>query len=157
MSNYPSRAPLLWNFNDMLDTPSARCRNIIWTLSGTLRPTSPQRRWRNLSESHVEKYRKRSFRAPLGSWWGSLSSMAGPFVSSVVPLGDSFGVLWNPLESSGAASGIILDSLGRLLGVYYSGVLVVVLWDSYGDQMGTKWVPQGTNLGQSGDRIESLW
>ena len=60
-------------------------------------------------------------------------SMAGPFVSSGVPLGvpmerDFF---WDP----------------------WSGPLV--LWDSFGDQAATRWEPDGDQLGPSGDHMRS--
>ena len=56
---------------------------------------------------------------------GFLGSMAGPFVSSGVPLGDT---LW-------------------------SGPLV--LWVSLGDQAATRWEPDGDQLGPSGDHMRS--
>ena len=56
---------------------------------------------------------------------GFLGSMAGPFVSSGVPLGDT---LW-------------------------SGPLVI--WVSFGNQAATTWEPDGDQLGPSGDHMKS--
>ena len=56
---------------------------------------------------------------------GFLGSMAGPFVSSGVPLGDT---LW-------------------------SGPLVLRV--SFGDQAATRWEPDGDQLGPSGDHMRS--
>ena len=64
---------------------------------------------------------------------GFLGSMAGPFVSYGVPLGD-------PLEMA-----FFWDPWGGPL----------VLWDSFGDQAATKWEPDGDQLGPSGDHMRS--
>ena len=60
-------------------------------------------------------------------------SMAGPFVSSGVPLGVTLerAFFWDP----------------------WSGPLV--LWDSFGDQAATRWEPDGDQLGPSGDHMRS--
>ena len=60
-------------------------------------------------------------------------SMAGPFVSSRVPLGVPLerAFFWDP----------------------WSGPLV--LWDSFGDQAATRWEPDGDQLGPSGDHMRS--
>ena len=60
-------------------------------------------------------------------------SMAGPFVSSGVPLGLPLerAFFWDP----------------------WSGPLV--LWDSFGDQAATRWEPDGDKLGPSGDHMRS--
>ena len=69
-------------------------------------------------------------------------SMAGPFVSSGVPLRDPSEVRWNPFESSAAASGIPWDSM-RSLG--WSVGPLGFLWGPSGNQVETKWEPNGTN------------
>ena len=52
--------------------------------------------WRNRSESHVEKHRKRSFGAP-GALLGFFGLHCGSCCILWVPLGDPSVFLWNPL------------------------------------------------------------
>ena len=117
----------------------------VWHYAPDSKKRSPQGRWRNRSESHVEKHRKRSFGAPLGSFWVSLGSIAGPFVSFGVPLGDPSGLLWNPL-------GLLRGSFGAPWG-NPSGVLWGVLW-SFGIPLGTKGGPSGKQMRPSGTKWE---
>ena len=105
-------------------------------LCARLQKHSPPRRWSNRSESHVEKYHKRSCGASLESFWGSWA----PWRVILYPLR----FLW----------GILVGSFGRAFFWDPWGGLLV-LRDSFGDQVATKWEPDGDQLGPSGDHMRS--
>ena len=152
METFETIIPAKQPNSEIIKTSLIHSRHDAGTLHGhcvalcaRLQKRSPQGRWRNRSESHVEKHRKRSFGAPLGSFWVSLGSIAGPFVSFGVPLGDPSGLLWNPL-------GLLRGSFGAPWG-NPSGVLWGVLW-SFGIPLGTKGGPSGKQMRPSGAKWE---
>ena len=153
--NIPAKHPN----SEMIKTSLIHLRHDAGTLRGhcvalcaRLQKCSPQGRWRNRSESHVERHRERYFGAPLGPFgvhWAPLRVL-------LYPLGSFGGSFWGPLESSGAASGILWGSLGKPSGVLWE--VLWSFWDSFGDQGGTKWETNETKsnwdqVGLSGDQL----
>ena len=117
-------------------------------LCARLQKQSPQGRWRNLWDSHVEKHRKGSFGAP--SFWGSLGSIAVTFVSFGVPLGDLEGPPRGPKMGPGTP-GIDLKSKKKIqkFGPEVSTIFEILIFGFLGVFLITKASSEGASAGVS--------